>query len=214
MKILLFSLIVLQAAHAKNVRDLEEPIPYPQDVLVSSSCISKIEALYNVMNDMFLNIPATSTLVRNDALVPFIQSTSVFTPLSSGKKTVKYQVTGVFIRNPTRTFKIELEIEDKIRFSGDWESGSSTAEISGYLSSDCSGTIERASLRFGNSASEWSLVDSWSFPSALTTFCSDKTVLMATKIDATSESEERKTAAKNMLKSNVNISALCELWGE
>lgn len=198
--------------------DLEAPAPYSADVLVSTNCIAKIQAVHNVMNGMFENVPAASALTRNDAMVPFIQTNSVFTPLTSGKKTVKYKVTGVLIGDVTGNYYLDIEDDDgDIDFSGKWRVGSVEASVWFKLAGNCSdSSVQYGQFYFYDipGYGGFSLTGSGGNTTAeLATFCTDKNALVADKIDATSASAGQKTAAKNMLKSNVTISALCTLWG-
>ncbi len=210
--------------------DVEAPLPYDSESPASTACIGKLQTFYNIVSNIFLNIPSSSGMLRNDVIVPFIQTSSVFTPLSAGTKTVKYRVTGSYIENSARTFRSFVENNSgNVAIDTRWQPDQIEVLIYGRFNSDCSGDAD-ASLSAGmyfyregiNSYGSINLF----LENTITTFCSDKTQTFTTKINAVpvnsigrpangtdADKEAFRTDVLALINPSTTIADLCAFWG-
>ena len=219
--------------------DVEAPLPYDSESPASPACIGKLQTFYDIFNALFVGVPSSSTMKRNDVIVPFIQTSSVFTPLATGTKTVKYRVTGSYIQNSTNTFKSYIENNDGdmsirvfFKSSADW-----SIYLGGKFDDDCSGNADIASSR-GVSAQKWvenGLYGYIYFSGETQTdeLCADKTKTFYAKITemdvskiscsdhSTSPSVECNNTQRESIRAEVlarinsatTLNDLCSFWG-
>ena len=209
--------------------DVEAPLPYDSESPASTACIGKLNTFYTIVSNLLSGGPVFSTLKRNDVIVPFIQTTSVFTPLSVGTKTVKYRVTGSYIQDSARTFKSYAENTDYgIIIDTRWKPNDSSISFYAAFDTDCSG-----SARSINSGTSFFIETNnkqggFSIP-APRTLCSNKTQTLAQKINevgvnsfslttngvsaSDSEKEIFRTEILAMVNSSTTINDLCVFWG-
>ena len=175
--------------------DIEAPLPFNIEHTASLACINRLNQYHTILSAFFNGVPAASTMKRNDIVVPFIQTDSVFSPLSSGKKVVKYQAVGSYIRTPDRKYYSRVETDtNSIKVRLDWR----TSDLSIYLNSSyenlCSDFLNNDYAQFSIHGSDTAKSFSFSmYPITgyalmgvpiikLSDFCQNKTDSLASRI--------------------------------
>lgn len=231
-------MVFILASFSGFGRDLQAPFPFQTESAASSACVSRMQQLHDIVNSFFLGVPASTTLKRNDVIIPFIQTDSVFAPLSNGKKTVKYQVVGSYIQSPDTKYQIFIETDDDDSDARvEWSSADFYVNISPSFENTCSQNADPGAAYF--TISLYDEIQSLSFTmpiinfggTGVAAFCADPSVTIASKINAatvsghninpggsigsvTSSTQNDAFKASVLAKTkNATIASLCSIWG-
>ena len=196
--------------------ELNRPDPYPLDSPgTTAACMDKLEQLYNIAKGLLIDIPAATDLKRNDIVIPVIQqTTSVFTPLSAGKKTIKYQLNKTVIQSSSRKFTMDMWLDDQMVKSLlviDYDDGRNIVFFANW-SNGCTGAMD-----------VWptiSFCPKGGYPTSCAGFstnnCLDKTQTLSALVEQRDQNNPiygGNAAAQAKINQTATINDLCVFWG-